>query len=117
MKHLKKFEAFQDTEFNKFCGIDISDIYSIKFSWSDKPHLSGDYNDKFGNYKDPDKKMSILDIVREKLSTIGKNSFYKILVDEGLNPDVEPNGFSINLQDNDLVTFFHIIENIEEFKR
>ena len=128
MKHLKRFnEAFQDTEYNKFMGLDISDIGSIKFIWSNLPFFSS-YIDKNGNYStDNELKMSLDNAVSKKLKSIKKEDFKIILEDNGLKPQwikKDPNRdpnlnfdcIKITLEGRDLVDFFYIIENIEEFK-
>ena len=115
MRYMKKFESFSETEYNHFCGINISEIYSINFGWTNIPFFS-DYTDKNGKFGDPELRMEISEIVREKLRRTTKDQLYDILSSEGLIPEIGVSGYTLDLTGQDIINFFYIIENIDEHK-
>jgi hypothetical protein len=118
MKHLKRFnEAFQDTEYNKFMGIDISDIGTLTFGWTNIPHVFNSYYDKNGKLGDPELTFALNDAIKQKLVDIKREHFEKMLDRNGLLTDPNTNGgFKIVLEGRDLIDFFYIIENIDDVK-
>lgn len=115
MRKLKLFDSFQETEYKKFGGIDITDVDSISFSWSNVPYFS-DYYDHKGELGDPYIRIGMTKYLKQSLSEIDKDKFYDILISEGIKPKVHSNGYTINLMGQDLVEFLYIIENINEYK-
>lgn len=112
-----KNEAFGDleTEFGKFLGIDISDIYKIEFIWSNSPHFS-DYQQPNGKHGTSEKRIAITTSVRSILDghNIKCEDFMNTLVDHGFIITREPDkdgAWSITLVGQEVIEFFYIIES------
>lgn len=69
MRKLKLFDSFQETEYKKFGGIDITDVDSISFSWSNVPYFS-DYYDHKGELGDPYIRIGMTKYLKQSLSEI-----------------------------------------------
>ncbi len=125
MKHIKLFEDFEhrDTEFNKFRGIDISDIHILTFAWSNRPFIY-DYkmsNDKYGS---SEKRIEISEQIRSILSNTTKEQFRKVL-EKNFNVDIRSSGspsiesdspsYNVVLKGEDILAFFDILENINYY--
>jgi len=127
MKHIKLFENFEhkDTEFNKFRGIDISDIYSFSFIWTNNPHIS-DYKKIDGEYGSSEKRIDIYYTIKNIISDseVTKEQFRKIL-EKNFNVDISTSGspsiesespsYSVILEGQDILAFFDILENINYY--
>jgi hypothetical protein len=117
MKYIKKFENFnfKETEYNTFLGVDVSDVQELEFTWTNVPHLS-DYNDRYGKWGSSEKRIELNKVFLEHLRKIGidKENLYQILIKNGLKtPTAESKNWIFYLKDDDLRTFFNIIENLE----
>lgn len=113
-------EGFKDdfeSEYGKFMGIDITDISSINFTWSNLPHFS-DYKDSDRKYGDPEKRIDLTEIVRNILSDnkMTKNQFKSMLEDDGFQVDINQSrdneGYRVTLNGQDVIRFFHLIEEL-----
>lgn len=121
MKHIKLFENFEhrETEFSKFRGIDISDVYSFTFIWN-----TGEYN-RFGlssyktikgNYGSVDKIIDIHNTIKSIISNSGvSSSEFKAVLEKNFKVKTEPHAYSVYLEGEDVVTFFEILENINYY--
>ena len=158
MKHLKKFnENFDsyytkselewdrkyadgskiapETEFNKFQGIDISDIKSFEFYWNSPsygglsvPFMSsykkiGGENDKISPYGDADKRNDIVQTMRNIISdnNITMSEFGDLLKknfgDKVVYSTRQDNkgGFKMIVEGEDVRLFFELFENLETY--
>lgn len=97
-----------ETEYNKFLGLDISEIESVTFFWTNSPHFT-DFKDIHGNYCDPDLRSEMNRLISDKLDGILPTDFRKILEDNGL-VIVGDSEYHTSLSGEDLVTFFDIIQ-------
>lgn len=125
MKYLKLFDNFshKETEFNKFRGIDISDIHILTFGWSNIPFIH-DYkmsNDKYGS---SEKRIEISEQIRSILSTITKEQFrlileknFNVTIRSSNSPSIESisPSYSVVLEGQDVISFFEVLENIKYY--
>lgn len=140
LNHLTLFENFErEREYNMFKGIDVSDLYSFDFIWSNMPFIS-DYTSYSGGYGTKDKGHDVCEAIIQVLEehNIDKYEFGKLLeknfesteYHDGLKlwemknilvydsrgqlPE-DDMAYSINLEGEGVVVFFEILENIEEY--
>lgn len=138
LNHLTLFENFErEREYNMFKGIDVSDIYSFHFIWSNMPFIS-DYTSYSGGYGTKDKGHDVCDAVMQVLKeyNIDKYEFGKLLEknfehrmfdykngkeknvliydSRGQLPE-DGMAYSIELEGESVVVFFEILENLEEY--
>lgn len=122
MKHIKLFEDFEhrDTEFNKFRGIDISDIHKLTFAWSNSPFIY-DYKMSNGLHGSAEKRIEINNQIRSILSNVTKEQFrlvleknFKVDIRSSNSPSIESESPSYNVvfEGQDILAFFEILENI-----
>jgi hypothetical protein len=117
MKHIKLFENFEprETEFNKFRGIDISDVNSFSFIWSNNPGISS-YKTIDGEYGSAEKRIEIYYAIKSIISDSGITSEqFKELLEKNFKVDSEKGAYSVDLKGDDVLIFFEILENINSY--
>jgi len=119
MKYIKKFnENLDETEYGKFFEIDITDVYSFTFFWSNLPFIS-DYKDKYEQYGTAEKRVDITKTFREILNNFGiqKERFKNILIEKGFDlVDYNNRGgdYQLFLSGQDVIEFFDIFYWLEK---
>jgi hypothetical protein len=117
MKHLKLFENFtsRETEFNKFRGIDISDVNSFSFIWSTAPHISS-YKGTDDKYGSAEKRIDIYHTIKNIIldSGVTKEQFKDIL-EKNFEVSSSSTGYHVDLKGQDVIVFFEILQNINSY--
>ena len=114
--HIKTFENFKDIEnnYNHFDGIDISDLYSFDFFWSNKAFIS-DYKKQNGEYGSANKRIMLDESLDKYLTNkVTKEKFKEILKEEGfiINRDQIDGSYSFRIEGKPH-HFFDIIKNLK----
>jgi|ERR1035437_6861847 hypothetical protein len=126
MKYIKLFENFepQETEYNKFNGIDISDIKSFDFIWSNEPLIARINISPLLGTTDEFKSEKSISISEQIQRIIDDNNIsreqFKELLDKNFN--VVPsnyyrhsNWYHVSLKDTEVHLFFELLENIQSY--
>lgn len=113
-----------ETEFNKFRGLDISDINTFTFGWTNTPFIS-DYKMSDGKYGCSEKRIDMSHEIRSILSNTTKDEF-RLILEKNFNVDIRTSGsksiedvsksYSVLLEGTDVLAFFDILENLNYYK-